>query len=105
MRYSSKRHLSALTAALRPIYQAPTLAAAEAALEAMATGEIGQRYPAIPRTWRAAWDEFAPFLAYPPEIRKVLYTTNMIESLNARLRKATRNRGAFLLVTWNHAPG
>lgn len=95
MRYSSKRHITALLTALRPIYQAPTVAAAEAALQAMEAGEIGQRYPAIPRTWRAAWDEFTPFLAYPPEIRKVLYTTNMIESLNARLRKATRNRGAF----------
>lgn len=95
MRYCSKRHLTALLSALRPIYQAPTVAAAEAALEAMQTGEIGQRYPAIPRSWRSAWEEFTPFLAYPPEIRKVLYTTNMIESLNARLRKATRNRGAF----------
>jgi putative transposase len=95
MRYSSKKHITALLAALRPIYQAPTVAAAETALEAMEAGEIGQRYPAIPRSWRAAWDEFTPFLAYPPEIRKVLYTTNMIESLNARLRKATRNRGAF----------
>jgi transposase-like protein len=95
MRYSSKRHLTALLAALRPIYQAPTLEAARVALEEMEAGEIGQRYPAIPRAWRAAWDEFTPFLAYSPEIRKVLYTTNMIESLNSRLRKATRNRGAF----------
>lgn len=95
MRYSSKRHLTALLAALRPIYQAPTLEAARVALDEMDAGEIGQRYPAIPRAWRAAWDEFTPFLAYSPEIRKVLYTTNMIESLNSRLRKATRNRGAF----------
>ena len=95
MRYSSERHLTALLAALRPIYQAPTLEAARVALEEMEAGEIGQRYPAIPRAWWAAWEEFTPFLAYPPEIRKRLYTTNMIESLNARLRKATRNRGAF----------
>lgn len=78
MRYSSKRHLTALLAALRPIYQAPTLEAAQAALEEMEAGEIGQRYPAIPRAWRAAWEEFTPFLAYPPEIRKVLYTTDEI---------------------------
>lgn len=95
LRYSSKRHITQVTAALRPIYQAPTLDAAAAALDALETGEVGQRYPAIARTWRSAWDEFTPFLAYPLEIRRVLYTTNMIESLNARLRKATRNRGAF----------
>ena len=95
MRYSSKKHITQVTAALRPIYQAPTRDAAAAALDALETGEVGQRYPAIARTWRAAWDEFTPFLAYPLEIRRVLYTTNMIESLNARLRKATRNRGAF----------
>lgn len=95
MRYSSKKHITQVTAALRPIYQATTLDAAAAALEELESGEVGRRYPAIPRTWRAAWDEFTPFLAYPLEIRRVIYTTNMIESLNARLRKATRNRGAF----------
>lgn len=95
MRYSSKMHITQVTAALRPIYQAPTADVALAALYALEASEIGQRYPAIARTWRAAWDEFTPFLAYPLEIRRVLYTTNMIESLNARLRKATRNRGAF----------
>lgn len=95
MRYSSKKHITQVTAALRPIYQAPTVDAAAAALDALQASEVGQRYPAIARTWRAAWDEFTPFLAYPQEIRRVLYTTNMIESLNARLRKATRNRGAF----------
>ena len=95
MRYSSKKHISQVTAALRPIYQAPTLEAAATALDALEDSDIGRRYPAIGRTWRAAWDEFTPFLAYPLEIRRVLYTTNMIESLNARLRKATRNRGAF----------
>ena len=95
MRYSSKKHITQVTAALRPIYQAPTLDAAAAALDELEAGEVGRRYPAIPRTWRAAWDELTPFLAYPLEIRRVIYTTNMIESLNARLRKATRNRGAF----------
>ena len=56
---------------------------------------MGQRYPAVVRTWRAAWSEFTPYLAFPPEIRKVVYSTNLIESINARLRKATRNRGHF----------
>jgi hypothetical protein len=56
---------------------------------------MGQRYPAVVRTWRAAWSEFTPYLAFPPEIRKVVYSTNLIESINARLRKTTRNRGHF----------
>jgi transposase-like protein len=54
-----------------------------------------ERYPAIVRLWRAHWDEFTPFLAFPPEVRRVIYTTNLIESMNARLRKVTRNRGQF----------
>lgn len=53
------------------------------------------RYPAIVRVWRAHWQEFVPFLAFPPEVRRVIYTTNLIESMNARLRKVTRNRGQF----------
>ncbi|MEE4589174.1 transposase [Streptomyces sp. DSM 41602] len=57
--------------------------------------ELGQRYPAVVRTWQAAWSEFTPYLAFPPEIRKVVFPTNLIESINARLRKTTRNRGHF----------
>ncbi len=53
------------------------------------------RYPAIVRLWRAHWEQFTPFLAFPPEVRRVIYTTNLIESMNARLRKVTRNRGQF----------
>jgi putative transposase len=53
------------------------------------------RYPAIVGLWRAHWAEFVPFLAFPPEVRRVIYTTNPIESINARLRKVTRNRGQF----------
>ena len=64
------------------------------ALEAFA--ETWQdRYPAIVKLWRAHWPEFVPFLAFPPEVRRVIYTTNLIESLNSRLRKVTRNRGQF----------
>src|SRR5262249_57128068 len=65
-----------------------------AALEAFA-GRWEQRYPAIIKLWRAQWSQFPPFLAFPPEVRKVIYTTNLIESMNARLRKVTRNRGQF----------
>jgi transposase-like protein len=53
------------------------------------------RYPAIIKVWRAHWAEFSPFLAFPPEVRRVIYTTNLIESMNARLRKVTLNRGQF----------
>ena len=53
------------------------------------------RYPAIVRLWRAHWSEFTPFLVFPSEVRRVIYTTNLIESINARLRKVTRNRGQF----------
>jgi transposase-like protein len=58
-------------------------------------GQWEQRYPAIIRLWRAHWAEFTPFLAFPPEVRRVIYTTNLIESMNARLRKVTRNGGQF----------
>jgi putative transposase len=68
--------------------------AAAAALETFATVWEG-RYPAIVRLWRAHWQEFVPFLAFPPEVRRVIYTTNLIESMNARLRKVTRSRGQF----------
>ena len=54
-----------------------------------------QRYPTIVNLWRSHWAEFVPFLAFPPEVRRVVYTTNLIESMNARLRKVTRNRGQF----------
>ena len=53
------------------------------------------RYPAIVRLWRAHWSEFTPFLVFPSEVRRVIYTTNLIESINARLRKVTRNHGQF----------
>ena len=95
LRYASKRDHPQLAPALRTIYTAPTESAAEAALAAFEASALGRRYPAIARTWRNAWPEFVPFLAFPPEIRKIIYTTNTIESLNARLRKATRNRGHF----------
>jgi putative transposase len=94
LRYASRKYWVGLTRDLRPIYTAADEAAAAAALEAFATA-WEQRYPAIVRLWRAHWAEFIPFLAFPPEVRRVIYTTNLIESMNARLRKVTRNRGQF----------
>ncbi|AEM88612.1 IS256 family transposase [Streptomyces violaceusniger] len=95
LRFASKQHHAKLVTELKAIYTAPTEQAAEQALADFTAGELGQRYPAIVRTWQAAWSEFTPYLAFPPEIRKVVYSTNLIESINARLRKATRNRGHF----------
>lgn len=79
---------------MREIYTAPTVAAAEARLEAFAA-EFGDRYPAVIKLWRTSWPQFVPFLDYDHEVRKVLYTTNIIESLNARFRQAARRRGHF----------
>jgi transposase-like protein len=95
LRLASKQHHPALVASLKAIYTASTEQAAEQALQEFAASELGQRYPAVLRTWQAAWSEFTPYLAFPPEIRKVVYSTNLIESINARLRKTTRNRGHF----------
>ncbi|MFJ2915385.1 IS256 family transposase [Streptomyces sp. NPDC087228] len=88
LRFASKQHHAKLVTELKAICTAPTEQAAGQALADFAAGELGQRYPAIVRTWQAAW-------SFPPEIRKVVYSTNLIESINARLRKATRNRGHF----------
>ena len=94
LRYASKKYWVPLAKDLRLIYTAIDAAAAEAALEAFAAA-WGEQYPAIVKLWRAHWAEFIPFLAFPPEVRRVIYTTNLIESMNARLRKVTRNRGQF----------
>ena len=95
MRYASWRDRKAIAACLRPIYTAPTAEAAEAALEAFADSEVGLRSPAVVDAWRRAWQEFIPFLELPPEIRRVVYTTNAIESINYQLRKVTKTRGQF----------
>ena len=79
---------------LRPIYQAINADVAAAQLEEFA-GVWGQKYPAIVRLWRSAWAEFTPFLEYDVEIRKIISSTNAIESLNARYRRAVRARGHF----------
>ncbi len=94
LRYASKKYWVPLSQGLRLIYTAADEAAAAAELETF-EGQWGERYPAIIRLWRAHWSEFTPFLAFPPEVRRVIYTTNLIESMNARLRKVTRNRGQF----------
>jgi putative transposase len=93
-RYASRKDWEALARDLRPIYTAPTEAAAQARLDEF-TQKWGVKYPAIPRLWRSAWSQFVPFLDYDVEIRRILYSTNAIESLNARYRRAVRARGHF----------
>jgi transposase-like protein len=84
-----------LAAALRRIYTAPTADAASAALDAFATGPWGQRFPTIVKMWRQAWTHVIPFFAFPSEVRRVIYTTNALESVHARIRKIIKTRGHF----------
>jgi transposase-like protein len=84
-----------LAAALRPIYAAASAEAAEAALDAFEAGEWGRKFPTVVSAWRRAWDRVIPFFAFPPAIRRVIYTTNAIESVNGRLRKIIKTRGHF----------
>lgn len=94
LRYAPRQHWSKITPDLRAIYTAPTLDAAQMRFDDFAD-KWGTRFPAIVRLWRDSWDEFVPFLAFPPEVRRLIYTTNAIESLNARFRHATRRRGHY----------
>jgi putative transposase len=80
---------------LKSIYQSPTMEAAAKALDEFAASEWGKKYPNIAPMWRRAWEQVIPFLAYPPEVRRVIYTTNALESVNMRLRKIIKNRGHF----------
>jgi len=93
-RLASKRDWDALKRGIKPIYTAVNAAAARAALDDLAS-DWGQRYPAIIRLWENAWAEFIPFLDYDVEIRQVICSTNAIESLNARYRRAVKARGHF----------
>lgn len=95
MRFVSYSDRKAVAAMLRPIYTAPNEDAALMALTTFADSNLGKKYPAAVATWENAWDRFTPFLAFGPALRKVIYTTNSIESLNYQLRKIIKNRGHF----------
>ena len=82
-------------AALKPVSQAESPAAARERLEEFDRGPWGKKYPAIAQSWRRNWEQVIPFFAFAPELRKIMYTTNAIESLNAQVRKAVRVRGHF----------
>jgi putative transposase len=94
LRYTSKKHWGQVCREMREIYTAPTVDAAEARFGEFADA-WHERYPAMIETWRRAWAEFVPFLAFPVELRRIVYTTNAVESLNARFRKAVRHRTHF----------
>jgi len=94
LRFVSYKHRKQLVAALKEIYRAPTAEQAEEALTGLEK-DWDERYPMISKSWRNNWNRITPFFAYPPEIRKVIYTTNAIESLNNSLRKVTKNRNSF----------
>jgi putative transposase len=93
-KYVPRQHWDALKRDLKPIYTAVNAAGADAALELL-DDRWGEKYPTMIRLWRNAWDEFIPFLDYNIEVRRVLYSTNAIESLNARYRRAVKARGHF----------
>jgi len=95
MRFISYNDRKAVAAALRPIYTAATVDAAVQELDIVDGSAWGKKYPATVRVWRDAWQRFIPFLEFPPEVRRIIYTTNSIESLNYQLRKIIKNRGHF----------
>ena len=95
MRFVNYGDRKAVAAALRPIYTAVNDDSALIELEAFEQTPLGRKYPSTIKAFRDAWERFIPFLAFPPALRRVIYTTNSIESLNYQLRKVTKNRGHF----------
>jgi len=95
MQFASWKERKIIAASLKPIYQARDAQAAELELQKFDEGPWGQKYPPIAQSWRRNWEAVIPFFAFPVEVRKIIYTTNAIESLNASVRKAVRNKGHF----------
>ncbi len=93
--YASWKDRKALAAAIKPVYTAPSAEGALAELDALEEGPWGKKFPTVVAAWRRAWDKVIPFFAFPAHIRRVIYTTNAIESVNARLRKIIKTRGHF----------
>ncbi|WP_080527996.1 IS256 family transposase [Mycobacteroides abscessus] len=95
LRFVSYNDRKAVAAALKPVYTAADADAARAELDAFAASELGRKNPTVTKVFERAWEQFIPFLAFPPELRRVIYTTNSIESLNYQCRKIIKNRGQF----------
>ncbi len=94
LRFVGYKELKAVTQDLKPIYKAPT---EEAALEALSEfdGKWGQKYPIITKSWMDNWAELATFFKYPADLRRIIYTTNVIEGFHRQLRKPTKSKGVF----------
>jgi putative transposase len=112
MDFASWKDRKSLVQALRTVYRAADAAAGQAALDAFAQGPWGAKYPAIAQSWRRNWELVIPFFAFPEGVRRIIYTTNAIEALNSKLRRAVRTRGHFpsddaatklLYLVLNHA--
>ena len=93
--FVSYKDRKAVAAALKEVYRARDAEAGQAALDAFDEGPWGRKYPVIAQTWRRHWTEVIPFYAFPADVRRIIYTTNAIEALNAKLRRAVRARGHF----------
>ncbi len=93
--YVSRKDLKTMAGALKSLYRAANAEVAEAALNAFEDGPWERKFPAIVGAWRRQRPQVNPFFAYPPEVRKMVYTTNQIEALNSKLRRAVRTRGHF----------
>lgn len=95
LRFVSYSDRKAVAAAIKPIYTAPNAKEARAELDAFAASELGRKNLSFTEVFDRVWEQFIPFLAFPPELRRVIYTTNSIESLNYQMRKIIKNRGQF----------
>jgi len=95
MEFANWKERKPMAAALRPIYAAPSADAASAALDAFERGPWGQKFPTVVATWRRAWAQVIPFFAFPPDVRRLIYTTNALESVHGQLRKIIKTRGQF----------
>ena len=112
MSFASWKDRKPIAQALRSVYRAQTPEAGMAALDAFEDSPWGRKYPAIAQSWRRHWDQVIPFFAFPEGVRRIVYTTNAIEALNSKLRRAVRTRGHFpgddaamklLYLVLNHA--
>jgi putative transposase len=112
MDFASWKDRKSVAQALRTVYRAADAAAGQAALDDFAQGPWGAKYPAIAQSWRRNWELVIPFFAFPEGVRRIIYTTNSIEALNSKLRRAVRTRGHFpsddaaaklLYLVLNHA--
>ena len=95
MNFASWKERKHVARALRAVYRAGDAEAGRAALDDFEAGPWGQKYPAIAQSWRRNWEHVIPFFAFPEAVRRMIYTTNAIESLNAKIRRAVRTRGHF----------